>query len=79
MLDKAIIHGKEKRKPYRKSKRFDRSCRNHGSCDYCKDNRLHQKKQTEMDSLMKIAEYIEECLEEEDDECNERGLQRDMG
>lgn len=39
MLDKAILHGKEYRKPYRKSKAFDCSCRNHGSCGYCEDNR----------------------------------------
>lgn len=41
-LDKAIEHGKEKRKPYRRSKRFDRSCRNHGSCTWCMENRLHK-------------------------------------
>jgi hypothetical protein len=33
-LEKAIIHGKEHRKQYRGSKRFDCSCRNHGSCGY---------------------------------------------
>jgi len=38
-LEKAIAHGKEKRKPYRGSKRFDCSCRNHGSCGYCLGNR----------------------------------------
>ena len=27
------------RKPYTKSKRFDRTCRNHGSCPYCMSNR----------------------------------------
>lgn len=41
-LDKAILHGKEKRKPYRGSKYFDRSCRNHGRCKWCRDNRLHK-------------------------------------
>ena len=40
-LDKAIAHGKEKRKPYRKSKAFDVTCRNHGSCAYCRGNRIH--------------------------------------
>lgn len=38
-LEKAIIHKKEKRKPYRGSKAFDCSCRNHGSCSYCENNR----------------------------------------
>lgn len=41
-LDKAIIHGKEKRKPYRGSKAIDCTCRNHGSCKWCRDNRLHK-------------------------------------
>ena len=31
---------KTKRRPYTGSKRIDGSCRNHGSCDYCKSNRL---------------------------------------
>lgn len=39
MLDKAIQHKKEKRKPYRGSKAFDHTCRNHGSCSYCESNR----------------------------------------
>ena len=43
-LYKAIEHGKERRKPYHGSKRFDRTCRNHGSCDYCKGNRLYSSK-----------------------------------
>jgi hypothetical protein len=38
-LDKAIAAGKERRKPYRRSKRFDRSCRPGGSCPWCYRNR----------------------------------------
>ena len=38
-LDKAIEHGKERRKPYRGSKAIDRTCRNHGSCQWCEENR----------------------------------------
>ena len=41
-LDKAIKHGKEKRKPYRKAKAVDATCRNHGSCPHCKKNRMHK-------------------------------------
>lgn len=41
-LDQAIKHGKEKRKPYRKSKAVDPSCRNHGSCPWCLGNRKHK-------------------------------------
>lgn len=47
-LDKAIQSGKEWRKPYRKSKRFDRSCRNHGECPWCRDNRLHANRKREL-------------------------------
>lgn len=46
-LDKAIQHGKERRKPYRRSKAFDRTCRNHGSCPWCRGNRLHAKQRDE--------------------------------
>ena len=40
MLDKAILHGKEHRKPYINEQAIDRTCRNHGSCPWCKENRL---------------------------------------
>lgn len=43
-LDKAIKHGKEKRKPYRKSKAVDKQCRNHGNCEWCKGNRTYKNK-----------------------------------
>ncbi len=46
-LDKAIKHKKEKRKPYSGAKSVCRTCRNHGSCDYCKSNRLHKFKKKE--------------------------------
>lgn len=54
-LDKSIEHRKEKRKPYRGSKRFDRTCRNHGGCDWCKGNRLYsaKKRRDAMDEQMK--------------------------
>lgn len=42
MLDKAIEHGKEHRKPYHGAKTCDKSCRNHGSCDWCKNNRNYR-------------------------------------
>lgn len=46
--------GKEHRKPYRGSKAIDKTCRNHGSCPYCKANRLHstnKRKQAADDKL----------------------------
>ncbi len=41
-LDKSIKHGKEHRKPFRGSARFDRSCRTGGDCPYCIGNRTHK-------------------------------------
>ena len=49
-LDKSIEHGKEHRKPYYKSQRFDKSCRPHGSCPWCAGNRMHNTKVKEMDA-----------------------------
>jgi hypothetical protein len=46
-LDKAIASRKEHRKPYRKSKRFDATCRNHGACAWCRGNRTHKTKRQE--------------------------------
>ena len=48
-LDKAIEHGKEHRKPYRGSKAIACSCRNHGTCDWCQENRLHKFRDMEID------------------------------
>lgn len=47
-LDKAILHGKEKRKPYRKSKAVAVRCRNHGSCSHCQGNRMYAVKKAMM-------------------------------
>lgn len=38
-LNKGIEHNKEYRKPYYGSKSFDRTCRNHGGCPWCEENR----------------------------------------
>jgi len=49
-LDKSIAHGKEHRKPYRGSKAFDPSCRNHGGCPWCEENRKHKFRDKEKDN-----------------------------
>lgn len=41
-LDKSIAHGKDKRRQYRKSAAFDRTCRPGGSCPYCSRGRQHK-------------------------------------
>lgn len=55
-LDKSIDSGKEHRKPFRGAKRIDRTCRNHGSCDYCKGNCLYSTKKTLDEAKEKIKE-----------------------
>lgn len=56
-LDKGIEHGKEHRKPYYKSGKFDITCRPHGgkgkkrdrvACPWCTGNRLHKHKRAEL-------------------------------
>jgi len=56
-LYKAIKYGKEKRKQYRGAKAFDHSCRNHGSCNYCSNNRQINKIRAELYAQQDIEEY----------------------
>lgn len=35
---------KDQRKEYYDSRRFDHTCRNHGSCSYCSKGRQHNSK-----------------------------------
>ena len=65
-LDKAIKHGKEKRKEYRGSKRFDRSCRNHGRCSYCEDNRQHSDNKRAWSINEQLDEFFDEPSDEQD-------------
>jgi len=57
-LDKAIKHKKEHRKQYRGAKAVDKSCRNHGNCEYCKENRQYHNKKREESSKTAIKEYL---------------------
>lgn len=41
-LEKSIKNGSEWRKEYRKAKSVDKSCRNHGSCTHCQENRQYK-------------------------------------
>ena len=58
-LDKAIEHNKENRKPYRGAKSVDPSCRNHGSCPWCRSNRLHKFHYEKRDDRYDIEEMEE--------------------
>ena len=55
-LDKAIIYGKEKRKPYTGDKAIDRTCRNNGTCGWCKENRLYQRNKAEAAAKQELKE-----------------------
>jgi hypothetical protein len=46
-LDKAIIHNKEFRKPYRGAKAIDSSCRNHGTDSWSMEDRLYKSVKSE--------------------------------
>lgn len=59
-LDKSINHGKEQRKPYRGSKAIDRTCRNHGGCDWCRENRMYKNDKRELKSMYDLEEYENE-------------------
>jgi hypothetical protein len=52
-LEKAIQNGKEYRKQWSFAKQVDKQCRNHGSCKWCKDNRLHKFKKSLLKSIDK--------------------------
>lgn len=58
-LEKSIKHGKEHRKPYRGSKEFDKTCRNHGGCDFCKDGRLYSSNKRKESADEKLKEYYD--------------------
>jgi len=40
-MERAIASGKEHRNPYCGAKAADCTCRNHGSCKYCRMNRTY--------------------------------------
>lgn len=58
MLNKAIAAGKEHRHPYYGTQRFDRTCRCHGSCEWCKANRLYNTIRKEQTMNSKLNEYF---------------------
>lgn len=56
-FDKSIKSGKEHRKMYTGPKAIDTTCRNHGSCIYCKNNRLYKYNKKNNESDMALKEY----------------------
>ena len=53
-LEAKYEHGQGNREPqgtqepYRGAKAVDKTCRNHGTCEHCKSNRLYKNKKQEM-------------------------------
>jgi hypothetical protein len=56
-FDTQYPNRKDRRKPFRKSKRFDRSCRNHGDCPYCMDGRLYFDRKARLYADMEIEAW----------------------
>ncbi len=69
-LDKAINHGKEYRKPYYGSSRHDPTCRPHGGCPHCTNNRAHKNR-------ARAAGAREESLYWETEESKQRSQETD--
>lgn len=58
--DKAILSGKEHRKPYRRGKSTDSSCRNHGACEYCQGSRTYFDKKSRSKATQQLMDYKNE-------------------
>ena len=84
-LEKAIQHGKEKRKNYRGSEAFDHSCRPHGGCPYCENNRKFSDKKARLKSSRKeqIQDYCDSYIGAGDPTCammdHEEHISRKIG
>lgn len=52
--------GKDWRKPFTGAKSIDHSCRNHGSCEYCKNKRTWFDTKHRRAAELKINEYWED-------------------
>ena len=56
-LEKAIKYKKEHRKEYYGAKKVDKSCRNHGSCLWCEENRLYKVKKNKIKEREEYEEF----------------------
>jgi len=64
-LKKAIASGKEYRKEFRGSKRFDKTCRCNGGCPYCLGNRMHSTIVRKEIAEEKLRDYYANIEEEQ--------------
>lgn len=56
-LDKAVEHGKERRKPYRGAEAFDPSCRPHGGDPWSRGNRTHADRRARKAAERQLREW----------------------
>ena len=70
-LEKGIKYGKENRIPYRGAKAVDKTCRNHGSDDWEKANRMFRANREKERTEMELEDYIKENLNKTVAELNE--------
>ena len=56
-LDKGIKYGKEHRKEYYDSRAVDTTCRSHGSCPWCRTNRLHKYAKQNVNAKQQLKDY----------------------
>lgn len=56
-IDKSIKSRKEHRKHYRGAKAIDRTCRNHGRCEYCHGNRIYKNEKRNLASEQRLEEF----------------------
>lgn len=55
-FDKKYPNRKDKRKPYRDSRRFDRTCRCHGSCAWCRGKRTFTNRKREAEAQEELRQ-----------------------
>lgn len=58
------LHNKTVKHPYTGAKLDDRTCRCHGSCLRCRDNRLYRSHKKLRETQEKLIEFLEEKDEE---------------
>lgn len=67
-LNKTIAYGKEHRKPYTGAKCVDPSCRNHGGCEWCEENRKFKHIRKEQKMISREEEYYGTDTDEDEDD-----------
>lgn len=58
-LDKGIEYGKERRRKYNGSKRFERGCDHGNNCSHCRDGRQYNGKRRELSAKEILIDYLQ--------------------